>query len=66
MLNDMSLKFNDLIENLNLVDVCTSNSLFTRHNQRIGDMHITSRQDRFLISKSILSGRREISKVVLP
>ena len=60
------MHFNDLIETLDLIDVTTSNGIFTWNNKRDGDRGIACRLDRFLISKSIMMERGELRAVVLP
>jgi len=45
-----SLKFGEIIESLHLVDVCTSNGLYTWNNKRFGDRSIAIWLDHFLIS----------------
>ena len=43
--------FNEFIEELNLVDIGTTNGMFTWQNKRTGDRQIASRLDRFLVSE---------------
>lgn len=65
-LNPNNERFRVVIEALNLVDLRTSNGLFTWNNKRSGDRSITSHLDRFLVSKSVLTWGGEISAMVLP
>ena len=48
-LNPASAQFNDLIDDLNLIDVRTSNGIFMWNNKQDGDRGIACRLDRFLI-----------------
>lgn len=65
-ISNISASFNKLIEELQLVDVRTTNRLFTWQNNRSEARHITSRLDRFLVLESTLIGEREIEATVLP
>jgi hypothetical protein len=61
-----STSFNKLIEEMHLVDIRTTNGLFTWQNKHSGERHIASRLDHFLVSESIMVGRGEIGATVLP
>ena len=59
-------RFREVIEAINLVDVRTSNNIFTWNNKPSRDRSIASRLDHFLVSKYVLMGGGGISVVVLP
>jgi len=65
-LDQNSEKFNSMIHQLNLVDVRTTNGVFTWNNKRIGEHVVASRLDRFLLSKSIATSGRDHHAVSLP
>ena len=52
--------FKDTIEELGLVDIYPREGWFTLNNKRIGDHHIASRIDRFLVLDSIIDLGSEI------
>jgi len=54
------------INELELVDLETTNNLYTWSNKRTGDRHIASRLDRFLLSEPILMEGGELVALVLP
>ena len=58
--------FNKFIEEMKLVDIRSTNGLFLWKNKRSGEGHIASRLDRFLVLKSVLTGRGDIGASVLP
>ena len=49
-----SAKFQELIENLRLVDIESGNGTYTWTNKRSGHQQIAWRLDRFLISETLL------------
>ena len=57
--------FNELIEELQLVDIQTLNGFFTWQNKRTGTRHIASRLDRFLVLESTLMGEGEVGASVM-
>lgn len=57
--------FNEFIEESNLVDIRTTNGMVIWQNKRIGDRHIVSRLDRFLVSEHVLTGRGDVGASVL-
>ena len=57
--------FNEFIEDLNLVNIGTTNGMFTWKNKRTGDRHIASRLDRFLVSEQVVTGRGDVGASVL-
>ena len=61
-----STLFNKFIDEVKLVDIRSTNGLFTWKNKRSGERHIASRFDRFLVSESVLAGRGDIGATVLP
>ena len=65
-LNPASAQFNELIDDLNSIDVRTSNGIFTWNNKQVGDRGITCRLDHFLISESIMVAGGELRAVLLP
>lgn len=65
-LSNISASLNKLIEELQLVDVTTTNGLFTWQNKRSGAMNIASLLEQFLVSESTLVGEREIGAMVFP
>ena len=65
-LNNITASFNKLIGDLQLVDVQTTNGLFTWQNKCSGTRHIASQLDIFLVSESTLVGEGEIGATVLP
>ena len=65
-LNPINDTFNEVINNLNLVDVRTNNDTFTWNNKRKGDRGIACRLDRFLVTESIMMSRGELKVSVLP
>ena len=65
-LNLVSAQFNDLIDDLNLIYVRTSNSILTWNNKQVGDRGISFRLDNFLISDSIMMVGGELRALVLP
>ena len=65
-LNNISASFNDIIEDLHLVDVHTLNIFYTWQNKRSGPRHISSQVDQFLVSESVLMGEGEIGSIIMP
>ena len=55
-----------MIDNLNLVDVRTTNDNFTWNNKRRGDRDITSMLDHFLVLDSVITNMGEMKSYVLP
>ena len=53
-INPIFEMFNEVIDNLNLVDVRTTNGNFTWNNKRTGDRGIACRTDIFLVSESVI------------
>ena len=65
-LNPISEYFNEVIDNLELVDARTTNGSFTWNNKKTGDRGITCRLDHFLVSKSIMMNGGELRALLLP
>ena len=65
-LNTTSILFNNTINDLDLIDVQTSNGIFTWNTKQIGDRGIDYRLDRFFLSKSVMMGGGNLKAVVLP
>ena len=65
-LNSASNHFNAIINDLNLIDVKTSNGIFTWNNKQTGDRGIACRLDRFLISELVMMVGGDLKAVVLP
>jgi hypothetical protein len=61
-----SAKFQELIENLRLVDIENSNGTYTWTNKRSGHQQISCRLDRFLISKNLLLEGPLVDSNILP
>lgn len=65
-LGQISETFSKKIYDLDLVDVITTNSLYTWSNQRSGDRNIASHLDRFMLSECILIEGGDLAALVLP
>ena len=65
-INPISKMFNEVIDNLNLVDARTTNDNFTWNNKRTGDRGITCRLDHFLVLESAIMNKGELKASVLP
>jgi len=61
-----SLSFQIFTENMKLVDVETSNDLFTWNSKRGGESHVASKLDRFIISENLMLIVKEIIASILP
>lgn len=59
-------EFNDMIKELKLVDIPTTNGIHTWNNRRGGKNQIASRLDRFLLSEQILNKDVFIESKILP
>ena len=59
-------RFSNLIHQLKLVDIRTTNGLFTWNNKRIGEHAVASRLDRFLLSESIVTTGGEHHALIIP
>ena len=66
ILSKDSLAFQTFIYNMKLVDIVTSNGLFTWNNKRGGESQVASKLDRFLISKDLMLIDKEMIARVLP
>jgi hypothetical protein len=60
------LRFKDFIDNNELVDLETTNEIYTWNNQRGGSSQITSLLDKFLVSEEIATSRQELVATILP
>ena len=58
--------FIETIEELGLVDIIPREGWFTWNNKRMGDRHIASILDRFMVTKSIIELGSDINCVTLP
>ena len=65
-LNPISEYFNEVIDNLELIDVRTNNGIFTWYNKRTGDRGISCRLDHFLVSKTIMMNEEELRATIPP
>ena len=65
-LNPINDSFNEVIDNLKLIDVRTNNDNFTWNDKRTGDRGIAYRLDHFLVSDSIMMNEGELKASVLP
>eukprot|EP00253_Pinus_taeda_P027885 PITA_27885 len=59
-------KFNELIEDLRLVDIQTINGICTWNNRRGGKNQIASRLDRFLVSEGIMNKDIFVEAKIMP
>eukprot|EP00253_Pinus_taeda_P009203 PITA_09203 len=59
-------KFNELIEDLRLVDIQTINGICTWNNRRGGKNQIASRLDRFLVSEGIMNKDIFVETKIMP
>jgi endonuclease/exonuclease/phosphatase family metal-dependent hydrolase len=59
-------KFKILPEQLKLVDIETSNGIFTWSNRRSGNQHVACRLDRFLVTEHLLERDLCIESFILP
>ena len=62
----MSTLFNNTIIDLDLIDVRTSNGIFTWNNKQTEDIGIACRLDRFLFSESVMMAGGNLKAIVLP
>eukprot|EP00253_Pinus_taeda_P032924 PITA_32924 len=60
------LKFQTFTDIMKLVDIVTSNGIFTWNNKRGGESQVASKLDRFMISKDLMLNNKEISARILP
>eukprot|EP00253_Pinus_taeda_P008746 PITA_08746 len=58
--------FNDMIEELRLVDIQTINGIYTWNNRRGGKNQIASRLDRFLVSEAIMNKDVFVEAKIIP
>lgn len=58
--------FNDMIDDLRLVDIQTINGICTWNNRRGGKNQIASRLDRFLISETIMNKDFFVEAKIMP
>jgi endonuclease/exonuclease/phosphatase family metal-dependent hydrolase len=65
-LDQDSDRFKETISDLGLVDWETTNGTFTWRNHRVGQHHIASHLDHFLISESLLQRNYAIEATILP
>jgi hypothetical protein len=65
-LEEDSEKFQEVIENLRLVDIESSNVTYTWTNKRSGHQQISSKLDRFVISKTLLLEGPLVDSNILP
>lgn len=61
-----SIAFQNFINNMRLVDIETSNGIFTWNNKRGGESQVTSKLDRFIISEDLILTGLELSVIILP
>ena len=65
-LNPINYSFNEVIDNLELIDVRKNIDTFNWNNKRTGDRGIARRLDCFLVSESIMMNEGELKGTVLP
>ena len=58
--------FNDMIEELRLLDIQTINGIYTWNNRRGGKNQIASRLDRFLVSEAIMNKDVFVEAKIIP
>ena len=61
-----STLFNKFIDEMKLVDIRSTNRLFTWQNKQSRERHIASRLNWFLVFESVLAGRGDIGAIVFP
>jgi len=61
-----SIAFHNFIDNMKLVDIDTSNGLFTWNNKRGGESQIASNLDRFIISEDLTFTGLDMTVTILP
>lgn len=65
-LSGISSEISRIIDDLHLVDIQTSNGLFTWQKKCSGSRHIASCLDRFLVSELVMRGDGDIGAYVMP
>ena len=60
-----SIAFQNFITNMKLVDMETSNGIFTWNNRRGGPTQVASKLDRFMVSEELLLRGSNISALIL-
>lgn len=58
--------FNDMIDDIRLVDIQTINGVYTWNNRRGGKNQIASRLDRFLVSETIMNKDVFVEEKIMP
>jgi len=61
-----SISFQNFITNMKLVDMETSNGIFTWNNKRGGPTQVASKLDRFMVSEELLLRGSNITTLILP
>jgi len=51
---------------MKLVDIVTSNGIFTWNKKRGGESQVASKLDRFMISEDLILNDKEILVIILP
>jgi exonuclease III len=59
-------KFKALIDHLKLIDIETSNGIYTWSNRRSGHQHIACRLDRFLVTEELMETGSDLDSLILP
>ena len=65
-LNKDSLAFQTFMDSMKLVDIVSSNGLFTWNNKRGGESLVASKLDRFIISEDLMLNNKEMATSILP
>eukprot|EP00253_Pinus_taeda_P029450 PITA_29450 len=65
-LNTNSLAFQAFMDSMKLVDIVSSNGLFTWNNKRGEDSQVASNLDRFIILEDLIINNKEIAASILP
>lgn len=65
-LNKDSLGFQTFMDSMKLVDIVSSNGLFTWNNKRGGESLVAPKLDRFIISEDLMLNNKEREASILP
>ena len=61
-----SISFHNFITNMKLVDMETSNGIFTWNKKRGGSTQVASKLDRFMVLEELLLRGSNITALILP
>eukprot|EP00253_Pinus_taeda_P034910 PITA_34910 len=65
-LNKDSFAFQSFVDSMKLVDMVSSNGLFTWNNKRGGESLVASELDRFIITEDLMLNNKEMAESILP